>query len=220
MANISEFPYQLSLQKYGRHTCGASIISKQWAITAAHCTTRSSAASITLRASTQKLGSGGVVHKVAEIIVHESYNPRTIENDISLIKVSTEFKFSNSMKPVGLPSSREDVAIGSSAVVSGWGYTREGGRVSTDLRQVVVPIVSNDDCNVAYYGGIVNSMLCAGFKSGGKDACQGDSGGPLVADSKLIGIVSWGYGCARPGTPGVYTRVASFRTWIKENSGI
>ena len=58
-------------------------------------------------------------------------------------------------------------------------------------------------------------MICAGI--GEKDSCQGDSGGPLVDVNRyLVGIVSWGEGCARDGYPGVYTEVAHFVEWIKE----
>lgn len=86
------------------------------------------------------------------------------------------------------------------------------------LQVVSVPVVENAECAVNYlgYGDITERMLCAGYKAGQKDACQGDSGGPLVANGVLIGVVSWGAGCARPGLPGVYTNLADpvLRAWI------
>lgn len=85
-----------------------------------------------------------------------------------------------------------------------------------------MPIVNQTVCSDAYasFGGITDRMICAGLTAGGKDACQGDSGGPLVADGKLVGVVSWGYGCARPNYPGVYSRVAAVRDWITKKTGV
>ena len=92
-------------------------------------------------------------------------------------------------------------------------------------RKVEVPVYSDAKCNEAYGGGITGGMICAGLKEGGKDSCQGDSGGPLFSNEpgqpqKLVGVVSWGQGCAFEGYPGVYTRVSSYISWICENAGI
>lgn len=77
-----------------------------------------------------------------------------------------------------------------------------------------VPVTTNAQCNAMYSGMITAGMLCAGFPEGGRDACQMDSGGPLTFNNQLIGVVSWGAGCARPNAPGVYARVAHYRNWI------
>ncbi|XP_067004201.2 trypsin-1-like [Anabrus simplex] len=219
-ADIKNFPYQLSLQSGGSHICGASIISTEWALTAAHCVAGASVSRISLRAGTSSRGSGGSVHQAAQIISHSRYDSWTIDYDFALIRVSSPFSFGSNVAAVGLPSQNEEVSSGTNVVVTGWGATSEGGWSASTLQQVTVPVVSNSECNAAYGGGITDRMICAGYTAGGKDACQGDSGGPLVGDGKLQGVVSWGYGCARPNYPGVYSRVASVRDWIKTNSGV
>jgi len=87
---------------------------------------------------------------------------------------------------------------------------------------VNVPIVSREECNKAYeaYEGITDNMICAAVPGGGKDACQGDSGGPLVVDGKLAGIVSWGVGCAEPQYPGVYSNVATLKSFVTQETGV
>ncbi|XP_067004189.2 trypsin-1 [Anabrus simplex] len=218
--SISNYPYQLSLQSSGSHICGASIISTTWAITAAHCVAGSSASRLSLRAGSSNRGSGGSVHQAAQVIAHPNYNSNTVDYDFALIRVSSAFSLSSNVRTIPLPSQGESVSTGTSAVVTGWGTTRENGAAASVLQVVAVPVVANSQCNSAYGGGITDRMLCAGYTSGGKDACQGDSGGPLAANGKLIGVVSWGYGCARPNYPGVYARVASVRNWISSNSGV
>lgn len=95
--------------------------------------------------------------------------------------------------------------------------------MSSILRRVTIPIVDREICNASYNPAriITERMICAGdLLHGGKDSCQGDSGGPLTADGILYGIVSWGYGCAEPNYPGVYTNVADLRFWITGYTGI
>ncbi|CAG9765523.1 unnamed protein product [Ceutorhynchus assimilis] len=109
------------------------------------------------------------------------------------------------------------------SVAVGWGATSQQGQISTKLREVTVPIMSNIDCKrTGYTSRITDNMLCAGFKEGKKDSCQGDSGGPLHIINgsyhNIVGIVSWGEGCAQPNYPGVYTRVNRYITWIMSNT--
>ncbi|MFE4969898.1 serine protease [Streptomyces sp. NPDC056660] len=102
---------------------------------------------------------------------------------------------------------------GTGALVSGWGDITGGGDYARRLYAAQVHVLPDETCERAYPGGAdgtyrADSMVCAGEALGGPDACQGDSGGPLVAGGRLIGLVSWGSGCGRPGSPGVYTRVS------------
>ncbi|GJQ74459.1 hypothetical protein Trydic_g21329 [Trypoxylus dichotomus] len=216
--NIADYPYQLSLQYFGSHICGASIVSAFWAVTAAHCVSGSSSSFFTIRAGSSIRGSGGSVHSVSSIIAHSSYNSRTIDYDIAVIRVSSAFSLGSfGVSAISLPSSGSTPSAGATAVVSGWGTLSSGAStLPTQLQAVQVPIVSRSSCRRSYgTNSITDRMLCAGFTAGGKDACQGDSGGPLVVNGVLVGVVSWGYGCAIAEYPGVYADVGNLRSWIE-----
>ncbi|XP_076249085.1 trypsin-1-like [Calliopsis andreniformis] len=215
--DIRDHPYQLSFQTTG-HICGASVISSNWAITAAHCVGQA-ASRYSLRAgSTNK--DQGVRYAIKRVIRHPNYDSYTIDYDVALLEIDGAIKLSGNVQPVKLAGS--ELPSGSQVNITGWGATKEGGMTSSNLMRVSVPLVDRKKCQSAYgsLNPITERMICAGYTEGGKDSCQGDSGGPLTANGVLYGIVSWGYGCARPKYPGVYTNVANLRSWIKQNSGV
>ncbi|KAG9405046.1 hypothetical protein AC1031_004147 [Aphanomyces cochlioides] len=112
----------------------------------------------------------------------------------------------------------DNVPGGTPTVVRGWGTTSSGGSQPDVLLEVGVNALDNAKCAKLLTGYTVDdTMLCAGGEQG-KDSCQGDSGGPLTVEQngseKLVGVVSWGIGCAEANKPGVYGRVSVARDFI------
>ncbi|XP_062135455.1 LOW QUALITY PROTEIN: uncharacterized protein LOC133845108 [Drosophila sulfurigaster albostrigata] len=216
---IGSFPWQISLQRSGSHSCGGSIYSANIIVTAAHCLQSVSASTLQVRAGSSYWSSGGVTSKVAAFRNHEGYNSNTMVNDIAVIRLSSSLSFSSNIKSIGLASSNP--SNGASASVSGWGTQSSGSSsIPSQLQYVNVNIVSQSVCaSSAYsYGSQIRStMICAA--ASGKDACQGDSGGPLVSGGQLVGVVSWGIGCAYSNYPGVYASVADLRSWVVSAAG-
>lgn len=152
-----------------------------------------------------------------QIKQNPSYSSSTIDYDVSVLILQSDITI-DSAATIGLAASGASVATGATATITGWGTLTEGGSSPSQLQVVKVPIVSQTSCKSAYGSSAITArMLCAGETSGGKDACQGDSGGPLVVNNVLTGIVSWGYGCARPNYPGVYSSVPALRSYIDSN---
>ncbi|XP_022921276.2 trypsin-7-like [Onthophagus taurus] len=214
-ANIEDFPYQISLQYRGQHACGGSIISSKFVVTAAHCTDGAKAESLSVRVGSTSYRDGGKIIQIQKIIQHPSYDNSVIDYDVSILELKDELEFNENVQAIKL--AENDVGPNHFAVVSGWGTLKENGKLPSELQQVFVPILSNEECR-DFYGEkrITDRMLCAGYTEGGHDSCQGDSGGPLVYKDTLIGIVSWGIGCARPNYPGVYTSIPKIHQYLNE----
>ncbi|XP_063819881.1 trypsin-like isoform X1 [Pseudophryne corroboree] len=208
-------PYQVSLYS-GYHFCGGILINDQWVVSAAHC--YKSRIEVRIGEYNIKVLEGTEQFlQSAKVIRHENYNPYLIDNDIMLIKLSAPSQLSDVVQPIALPAPCPPGASPPAqtlCLVSGWGYT---GVVNPDILQCVnVPIVSDEDCRKSYPGEITDNMICLGYPEGGKDSCQGDSGGPVACNGELHGIVSWGYGCAQPNYPGVYTKLCNYVQWIED----
>ncbi|XP_066498731.1 transmembrane protease serine 9-like isoform X2 [Hoplias malabaricus] len=225
-ATPGSWPWQVSLQAYGLHFCGGSLINSDWVLTAAHCFGSDDPSPWTVSLGEQSLGiptSNVVSISVTRVIIHPSYNSATEDNDIALLQLNSSVTFTPFIKPVCLAATGSSFFNGTLTWVTGWGDTDSGVSLPTPmtLQEVQVPVIGNRKCNCLYgVGRITNNMLCAGLLAGGKDSCQGDSGGPLVSKQGGVwvqaGIVSFGEGCALPNFPGVYTRVSEYENWIKQ----
>jgi len=144
------------------------------------------------------------------------YNSNTMRNDFSILTLKEPVTFTREISPACLPSDTNQMFAGQVATVSGWGTLASGGNQPTVLMEVDVTVTTNEVCKNVYGSGISDINICA--MDAGKDSCQGDSGGPLVIQENgrfaLIGVVSYGYGCASPNIPGVYARVSERKSWI------
>ncbi|MFJ9745642.1 serine protease [Streptomyces chartreusis] len=143
--------------------------------------------------------------------VNPDYDEDSNSGDFAVVSLSQALPAS---AVIGMAGPGDPAYVpGTPALVYGWGDVTGAGDYPRGLRAARVHVLPDALCGQAYPGGgdgryMAGSMLCAGERTGGRDACQGDSGGPLVAQGKLIGLVSWGNGCGRAGSPGVYTRVS------------
>ncbi|KAJ8939518.1 hypothetical protein NQ318_022236 [Aromia moschata] len=174
---------------------------------------------LAVRAGSSRYGTGGELISLVHIIEHEEYYRDNTDYDIALLELFSEVTHKYA-RPIDLIAFRP--RAGEEATITGWGRTLDGSRKAPAVLQVVkVPVIDQKDC-ISAYGKkeetafrVTDRMFCAGLlKKGGKDSCQGDSGGPIVVGRQLAGLVSWGFGCAEPDYPGVYTSVADLRDWI------
>uniref|UniRef100_A0A8C3X0Y3 Coagulation factor XI n=1 Tax=Catagonus wagneri TaxID=51154 RepID=A0A8C3X0Y3_9CETA len=225
-----EWPWQITVHITSptqRHLCGGSIIGNQWILTAAHCLNEVESAKV-LRVYSGILNQSEIKEDtsffgVQEVIIHDQFEMAETGYDIALLKLETTINYTDSQRPICLPSKGDRNVIYTDCWVTGWGYTKLRDKIQNTLQKAKVPLLTNEECQAGYRRHrITNKMVCAGYKEGGKDACKGDSGGPLSCKHNevwhLVGITSWGEGCAQRERPGVYTRVVEYVDWILEKT--
>nr|ADL28819.1 fibrinolytic enzyme [Urechis unicinctus] len=225
-ADITNFPYQLSLRFTGSHTCGAVVASANRALTAAHCTDGRVIGGFTLYAGSTSRVSGGILYSSLAKDEHSGYNNGqcTFCNDICMLSLSTNMDLDNSGIGAISMAAASDFA-GTTCTLSGWGRTSSSNILPTNLQQVDMGVISNTECqtrmNPVSGANVGIQHIC--IFSGSQGSCNGDSGGPMRCTEGgagvLAGITSWGIssgGACSTSYPSVYVRVTTFLSWIAE----
>lgn len=221
-AQDNQFPYQVSLQRKGRHTCGGSIISEVKVLTAAHCVVDKDGRLLPkeiflILAGTNYLNNGDPVNRfyVKQISKHPKYNPATVQNDYAIVFIKSKFNF-KSKNILTVPLAIKEPVPGTVCYLSGWGNVDKGQntKIPNELQFATITIDESRVCETMFYGVfMVGQMLCAGERNDA-NAGVGDSGGPIVCNSYLAGVVSFGGRIYNSHLPDVYSSVSYVFDWI------
>jgi secreted trypsin-like serine protease len=203
-----EFPFMVRLSM----GCGGALYTQSIVLTAAHCVSGTgNNTSIGVTAGAVDLQDANRITRTSTYVYQAPGYNNPSGDDWALIKLNSPIT-NQALLPIATTTAYDSGTF----TVAGWGAASEGGGQQRYLLKATVPFVTDAQCQQAYSELVPNEEICAGnWTSGGVDTCQGDSGGPMFRrdDNNAwiqVGIVSWGYGCARPQNPGVYSQVSTF----------
>ncbi|XP_011499966.1 PREDICTED: uncharacterized protein LOC105363863 [Ceratosolen solmsi marchali] len=233
IAPRGSYPWQASIRVRGHskssHWCGAVVLSPLHVLTAAHCLEGYNKGTYFVRAgdyNTEVDEGTEVEANIEDYYVHEDFRKgHRLNNDIAVVLLKGRgIPLGRHVMPICLPHENIEYPPGLNCTISGFGSIEAGSSAhSRKLRFGWVPLLDESTCKADYVYGqasITDGMICAGHLNGGPDTCDGDSGGPLACPFNgaftLYGLTSWGQHCGRANRPGVYVRIAHYRTWIDE----
>ncbi|KAH8276755.1 hypothetical protein KR044_010773 [Drosophila immigrans] len=214
-ARAGQFKHQVSLRNNGRHTCGGSIISRNYVLTAAHCVQYGNNVQLAVQAGSLNLNSHETYVDVAAVKVHPKYKGGSVGYDLAVLRLKSQLNFNDNLNAIQL--ARSDPPTNSSVFISGWGAIYNGGPISKELLYIQVLSISRSQCTSRYMRSLPETTMCL-LHGANLGACHGDSGGPAVYNNQLVGVASFVLGGCGREAPDGYERVGYLRDWIVQNA--
>jgi len=233
-ANMYEFPWQLSQQRMSGttwgHSCGASLLSARYGLSAAHCVDGAAATVLRVIAGLHDRSNtaGTTTANIASYRMHELYNngDATYANDIAILTFATDVNpVAGRIAYATLPANNLNNFAGAICVISGWGRNSATNNLPNILQKASITILNTPQCIQVAGTGIWTNHICVSDPAGNAGACNGDSGGPINcpsgANTVVTGIASFVFALANQcltGRPSVYTRTSAYLAWITNNT--
>ncbi|MEV1025071.1 serine protease [Streptomyces sp. NPDC050264] len=211
----SEYPFMVSVQKDGHHYCGASLIKRDWIVTAGHCTVNIKPEQLSVRVGDHDRTKGATA-KVTKVVAHPDFSYEPFRDDVAVMKLDHPVN----AEPIKVAASSGPV--GTHTRILGWGMTCEDGsecpQPPVTLQELDTKLVADEQCSENYDA---RNELCTDSPTQDAQACILDSGGPQIKGRpgrwQLIGATSRD-GDADPKCatgPGIYTDLTAHRAWIE-----
>uniref|UniRef100_T1H0N0 Peptidase S1 domain-containing protein n=1 Tax=Megaselia scalaris TaxID=36166 RepID=T1H0N0_MEGSC len=165
--------------------------------------------------------SEGKEYEADELLQHEDFDHKTLQNDVALIHVPEDIEYDENTAPIKLPS-RNESYVGKNYTISGFGHMGKDKPLANTLQYTQLRVIPDQRCQRLYnHENFDGTKICA-LGRNGRSTCSGDSGGPLANAAKnyQIGIVSFGKGSCDGRNPSGYTKVSRYVNWIKEKTGM
>ncbi|KAI8892503.1 putative trypsin-like serine protease precursor [Globomyces pollinis-pini] len=223
VGSATKYPWLVSIQKFDSQFCGGILISPTKVLTAGHCTKGQTTANFKIFAHRYDFGTTAESEQAAEFkvikqTIHPSYVTASKGFDAAVWDVEL---VSGTPPTTKVILDTAGPQVDTNLIIAGWGTLSSGGSIPKQMQEAVVPVNSAEVCNKAYAQTTnLPSSFCAGYTKGGVDTCQGDSGGPAFINNEdgsvtIVGLTSWGQGCALANYPGVYATVSELASWIQ-----